>query len=207
MFCSNCGNELTGSERVCPACGEPVGRTAAGQPAASTPAAHTSYEYARTTVASDLATVASDCYENLGYELTGSKSSGTGMTTLSFRRSRKVRGKAQLAKIQRTMDDLLASLARFEGEKTHRATATAIGVGVVFALVLGFGMCCTMVWGGVLMVVGIIVGLVGIAGCVAVWPLYRSIVAKETARVSPSIEAAYDGLATACEQAQTVLEA
>lgn len=99
------------------------------------------------------------------------------------------------------------SPARLKGEKTRKATATAIGAGVVFALVLGLGMCCTMVWGGILMVVGIIVGVVGIAGCMAVWPLYRSIVAKETARVSTSIEVAYDGLATACEQAQTVLEA
>lgn len=211
MFCSNCGNELTGTENVCPACGEPVAKSAVTAikitPSTATQGAHSSYEYARTSVADDLVTVASDCYENLGYELTGSTSEHTGSTTLSFRRSRKVRGKAQLVKIQRTMDDLLASIARLEGEKTRKATLTSITVGILFALVLGVGMCCTMVWGGGLMIVGIVVGVIGIAGCVAVWPLYRSIVAKETARVSPSIEAAYDSLATACEQAQTVLAA
>lgn len=211
MFCSNCGNELTGTENVCPACGTPVAKGAVTAtkiaPAPAVEGAHASYEYARTSVANDLVTVTSDCYENLGYELTGSKDGGAGLTTLSFRRSRKVRSKAQLVKIQHTMDDLIASLARLEGEKTRKARLVSITVGTLCALVLGIGMCCTMVWGGGLMIVGVVVGVIGIAAGVAVWPLYRSIVAKETARVSPSIEAAYDSLATACEQAQTVLAA
>lgn len=205
MYCSTCGNELTGAERVCPACGTPVAGVAATVAVAARPA-HSSYEYARTTVSSDLVTVTLDCYENLGWELTGSKVSQTGVSTvLSFRRSRKVRNKAQLVKIQRTMDDLIASIARLEGEKTRRARMRALSLGTVSALVLGVGMCLTMVWDA--MVPGIIVGMIGIAGCVAVWLLYRATVRSETARVAPSIEAAYDSLATACEEAQTVLVA
>lgn len=202
MYCINCGNELTGAERVCPSCGTPVETPQAtqGQPL------HTSYEYARTTVSNDLVTVTCDCYENLGWELTGSKMSSAGGTTaLSFRRSRKIKNKAQLVKIQRTMDDLIDSIAGLEGEKTRKATMRAVSLGIVAALVLGVGMCCTMVWS--LMALGIIVGVVGIVGCVAAWPLYRSTVASETARVTPRIEAAYDSLATACEEAQTVLAA
>lgn len=207
MFCSNCGYELEGSERVCPACGErvrmaPAHAVATDGPAVSQPA-RGSFEYARTTVANDLATVATDCYENMGWELTGSKAAG-GHTTLSFRRSRKLKNKAQLVKIQRAMDDLIASIASFEGEKTRKATMISIGVGTVSALVLGVGMSCTMVWQQ-FMVLGIVVGLVGIAGCIAAWLLYRRTVAEETARIAPSIEAAYDRLATACEEAQTLL--
>lgn len=202
MYCSTCGSELTGAEGVCPSCGTPVETPLAvqGKPL------HTSYEYARTTVANDLVTVTCDCYENLGWELTGSKTSQAGGTTaLSFRRSRKIRNKAQLVKIQRTMDDLIASITTLEGEKTRKAGVRALTLGILSTLVLGVGMCCTMVWN--LMVLGIIVGLVGIAGCVAAWLLYRSTVAKETERATPSIEAAYDSLATACEEAQTVLAA
>lgn len=199
MFCSACGHELSGTENVCPNC---------GAPAAVVPApAHISFEYARTTVAGDLATVATDCYESLGWELTGSKAQAGGSTVLSFRRSRKTRNKAQLVKIQRTMDDLLSSIAGLEGEKTRRATSVAIGAGVAFSLVLGVGMCLTMMQTGVLFVLGVAVGLVGIAGCVAAWPLYRRIAARDSERVAPRIEAAYDSLATACEQAQTVLAA
>lgn len=202
MYCSTCGSELTGAERVCPSCGTPVETPQAtqGQPL------HTSYEYARTTVSNDLVTVTCDCYENLGWELTGSKMSSAGGTTaLSFRRSRKIKNKAQLVKIQRTMDDLIDSIAGLEGEKTRKATMRAVSLGIVAALVLGVGMCCTMVWS--LMALGIIVGVVGIVGCVAAWLLYRSTVVSETARVTPRIEAAYDSLATACEEAQTVLAA
>lgn len=203
MYCSTCGSELTGTERVCPACGAPV---ASAPVAVSAQPTHSSYEYARTTVASDLVTVTCDCYENLGWELTGSKASpASGTTALVFRRSRKIKNKAQLVKIQRTMDDLIASISALEGEKTRKAAMRALTLGILSALVLGVGMCCTMVWD--LMLPGVIVGVVGIVGCVAAWLLYRSTVARETERITPSIEAAYDGLATACEEAQTVLAA
>lgn len=200
MYCANCGNELSESAAFCEGCGNPVGKDAA--PAGRS---YASWEYARTSVRSDLAQVTTDCYESLGFELTGSKSDDIrSATTLSFRRSRKVRGKAQLVKLQRTMDDLIAGIAGMEAGKTRKASVRAISLGILSALVLGVGMCCTMVWTS-LMVPGIVIGLVGIAGCIGAWLLYRSTVAKESARVTPRIEAAYDSLATACEEAQAVL--
>lgn len=164
-----------------------------------------SFEYARTNVKSELAQVAVDCYESLGYELTGQRAVSPGsQVTLSFRRNRKVRSKAQLSKIQRTMDDTLASIANLEAEKTKKATVQAVSLGIVFALVLGVGMCCTMVWTQ-FMVLGIIVGLIGIGGCIFAWMRYRKVCAAETARLNPAIEEAYDRLATQCEEAQAVL--
>lgn len=154
---------------------------------------------------SELAQVAVDSYESLGWELTGQRAAApNGQVTLSFRRSRKVRGKAQLSKIQRTMDDTLASIASMEAEKTKKATGQAIAFGIVSALILGVGMCCTMVWQH-LMVVGIIIGIVGLAGCVLTWLRYRKVCEAETARLNPAIEDAYDRLATQCEEAQAVL--
>lgn len=213
MYCTKCGTELPDDANVCSTCGTPVAGAAngaaatAGFNAAAQPGAlrHDSYEYARTTVASDFATVATDCYESMGFELTSAKSAqASGSTVLAFRRSRKVRGKAQLAKLQRTADDLIAQLAELEREKTRGATIKALVVGIASALVLGVGMCCTMVWTQ-FMALGVIVGLVGIAGCIAAWLLYRATVRKDSARLAPRIEAAYDQLATVCEEAQSVL--
>lgn len=167
---------------------------------------YTSWEYARTSVKSDLVQVTTDCYESLGFELTGAKSDFGGTTTLSFRRSRKMHGKAQLTKLQRTMDDLIASIADMEAEKTRKGMIQATTMGILFALVLGVGMCCTMVWTG-LMAVGVVVGLIGIAGCAGACFVYRRTCAKEAARINPRIEAAYDSLATACEEAQAVVRA
>lgn len=218
MYCPRCGNQMNDDAAFCGVCGAPAAQAAAarvqqpGAPsAAQAPqaqqASYTSWEYTRTSVKSDLAQVATDCYENLGFELTGAKTeSARSTTTLSFRRSRKVRGKAQLVKLQRTMDDLIASIAGMEAEKTRKASLRALTLGIVSALVLGVGMCCTMVWTN-LMIPGIIIGVAGIAGCIGAWLLYRSTVAKESERIAPRIEAAYDSLATACEEAQAVLRA
>lgn len=221
MFCKQCGNELIGTEVYCDACGAPtqavrskeqivsqrLEAASAGVRGQEDGSAYRSFEYARTVVKSDLAQVAVDCYESLGYELTDQRASAPGgQVTLSFRCSRKVSSKAQLSKIQRTMDDTLASIASMEGEKTKKATTQAIVIGVVAALVLGLGMCCTMVWTQ-LMIPGIVIGLAGIAGCLYAYVRYRAICVAETARLNPAIEDAYDRLATLCEEAQAVLRA
>lgn len=205
MYCNQCGAELPDTAKACSVCGAIIAPAAGAAVTPGAGARHDSFEYARTTVKRDLATVATDTYESLGFELTGARNSSTGdATVLAFRRSRKVRGKAQLAKLQRTADDLLDQLASLEAEKTKRARMVALSMGIVSALVLGIGMCCTMVWQS-LFALGIVVGIVGIAGCIATVFAYQSNVKKDTERVAPHIEAAYDSIATICEEAQTVL--
>lgn len=220
MYCKYCGNRLEGDAAFCEKCGRPVEITSAfvtnptntedgpeGGERVWSGGGYQSYEYARTTVSRDLSQVAIDCYGGLGYELTGQQETAVGkQTTLSFRRSRKVRGKAQLAKIQRVMDDSLASISRLENEKGRTATMRASMLGILAALVLGVGMCCSMVWDG-LMAIGVVVGIVGIAGCVGAYFLYRKTYATESAHRNPKIEELYDLIATQCEEAQAVLRA
>lgn len=206
MYCMNCGNELKAGAKACEVCGVMIPAGSAEAPSFNSERpTHNSFEYTRTVVNSDLVTVASDCYENLGWEITGVAKNGTNhSSTLSFRRNRKVKGKAQLVKLQRKMDDLLATLADLESEKTRKATIQAMVLGILAALVLGVGMCCTMVWADTLMVPGIIIGVIGLIACAANYVLFRKTVAKETERINPRVEAAYDSLATLCEEAQAV---
>lgn len=166
-----------------------------------------SYEYARISVKDELTQVAIDCYESLGFEVMDQRTSApTRQATLSFRRNRRVASKAQLAKIRRAMDDTMASIASMEAAKTRKASSQSIAIGVIAALVLGVGMCCTMVWTH-LMALGIVVGLIGIAGCVFAWTHYRKVREAETLRINPQIDEAYDRLATLCEEAQAVMHA
>lgn len=209
MYCKNCGNEIDGAAVYCDLCGSPTQAVFDGEEAkrnaSLSSSVYRSFEYASTVVDNELVQVAVDSYESLGYEFTGRRASAAGkISTLSFRRNRKVRGKAQLAKIQRSMDDAIASIGRMEGEKSRKAVSQALAIGIVSALVLGVGMCCTMVWDG-LMALGIVVGLLGIAGCVGGFLRYRTVFDRETARLAPSIEKAYDNLATLCEEAQAAL--
>lgn len=222
MFCKQCGSELDDTDTYCEVCGEPVRATrgqgqaiasrrgapdAGSQAQAKEDGDYRSFEYARITVEDDLVQVTCDCYESLGYELTGQRTTAPGgKVALAFRRNRKVRGKAQLAKMQRTMDDALASIANLEVAKTRKASTQAIAIGVISALVLGVGMCCTMVWAH-LMALGVVVGIVGIAGCAFAWLRYRKVCEAEAARINPQIEEAYDRLATQCEEAQAILRA
>lgn len=152
-----------------------------------------------------MAQVTVDCYESLGYELAGQKkATPSDQIVLSFRRSRKMRGKAQLSKIQRTMDDCLASISTMEAAKTKKATGQALTIGIVSALVLGTGMSLCMVWQQ-FMALGIVVGVFGIVGCLFAWYRYRKTAEAETSRLNPQIEGAYDRLATLCEEAQAVI--
>lgn len=63
-----------------------------------------------------------------------------------------------------------------------------------------------MVWTQ-LFALGVIVGIVGIVGCVAAWLVYRAFARQDAERLAPRIEAAYDSLATVCEEGQTPLSA
>ncbi len=83
-------------------------------------------------------------------------------------------------------EDKMERLRRLDRSVTKTGTTVSILVGVISALVLGVGMCCTMVWEG-LMLPGIVIGIVGIVGIVSAYPLYTHVTKKQREKVAPEI--------------------
>ena len=83
-------------------------------------------------------------------------------------------------------EDKMERLRRLDRRVTKTGTAVSIIVGIISTLVFGVGMCCTMVWEG-LMFPGIIIGIVGIIGIVLAYPLYIHITKKQREKVAPEI--------------------
>ena len=84
-------------------------------------------------------------------------------------------------------EDKMEQLRRLDRSATKKGTVVSIILGTVSALILGVGMCCTMVWPETLFIPGIIVGIIGIAGIAASYPLYRSITRRERKKLAPQI--------------------
>ena len=70
---------------------------------------------------------------------------------------------------------------------TGKGTAISIITGVIGALVMGFGMSCCMVWTDTLLILGIVVGIAGIAVVSAAYPVYNYVIKKERKKIAPEI--------------------
>ena len=84
-------------------------------------------------------------------------------------------------------ENKMEQLRRLDRSATKKGTRVSIAVGVVSALLMGVDMCCSMVWMGVWFIPGIVIGLIGIAGVAAAYPLYNRITRKERERLAPQI--------------------
>ena len=76
---------------------------------------------------------------------------------------------------------------RLDAQVTQKATMYSIIVGVIGALILGTGMSCCLVWGGAVFVLGIIIGIIGLAVVGLAYPLYNHTLKKERERIAPEI--------------------
>ena len=84
-------------------------------------------------------------------------------------------------------EDKMEKLRRLDASASKPGIITAWCLGIVGALLLGVGMCCTMVWADKLFVPGIVIGVVGIA-CVAAAPaVYKRITKKRRKKLAPEI--------------------
>lgn len=81
----------------------------------------------------------------------------------------------------------MEQLRRLDASATKGATIVSLIVGIISSLILGIGMCCTMVWDGGLFLPGIIIGIVGIAGVIAAYPIYTHMVRRKRAKLAPEI--------------------
>lgn len=84
-------------------------------------------------------------------------------------------------------EDKMEELRRLDKSVTTKGTIVAVIVGVISALILGFGMSCVMVWGNELFIVGVVVGIVGLVGIGLAYPLYSRITKREKERLAPQI--------------------
>ena len=81
----------------------------------------------------------------------------------------------------------LDQLRALDAGVTRRGTAVSLIHGIVYALVLGLGMSCCMVWAGKLFFPGIVIGCVGLAGVAASYPIYNHIVREDREKITPEI--------------------
>ena len=81
----------------------------------------------------------------------------------------------------------MEQLRRLDASVTKEATVVSLVVGIISTLVLGVGMCCTMVWDSRLFIPGIVIGIVGIAGVIAAYPIYTHMVKRKREKLAPEI--------------------
>lgn len=84
-------------------------------------------------------------------------------------------------------EDKMEKLRRLDRSSTRKGTALSLALGMIGTLLLGVGMCCTMVWGKLLFAPGVILGLAGIALASAAYPAYRRVTEKEREKIAPEI--------------------
>ena len=82
-------------------------------------------------------------------------------------------------------EDKMEQLRRLDEGVSRKATMASLAAGIPGALVLGIGMCCCMVWD--LFVLGIVVGVIGMVGVAAAYPLYNRVAAREREKIAPEI--------------------
>ena len=83
----------------------------------------------------------------------------------------------------------LEQLKKLDKSAERPGTIVAIILGVVGSLVMGTGMCCTMVWNTslVVFIVGIVVGIIGMAMVGIAYPVYVRITKKQRAKIADKI--------------------
>ena len=92
-------------------------------------------------------------------------------------------------------EDKMEQLRKLHAVPTQKAQAASLVVGIIGALILGFGMSFTMtdlgtilgVSGDASMVIGITVGLVGIVPVALAYPIHNRVLNRQRAKIAPEI--------------------
>lgn len=84
-------------------------------------------------------------------------------------------------------EDQLELLRKLDKSSTRKSTIVSIVMGAAGCLIMGIGMCCTIVWAAAMFLPGIIIGVAGIAMMAAAYPVYVRITKRERARIAPQV--------------------
>ncbi len=78
-------------------------------------------------------------------------------------------------------------LRRLDKSATMPGTVVSVIVGIIGVLLFGTGMSCVMVWSESAFIIGIVLGLSGIALAAAAYPIYSQITKMRRKKLAPEI--------------------
>ena len=84
-------------------------------------------------------------------------------------------------------EDKMEQLRKLDQNAAKPGKIASLTLGIVGTLILGVGMCCTMVWADKLFIPGIVIGVIGIAAVLAAYPVYTHITKKQREKIAPEI--------------------
>ena len=84
-------------------------------------------------------------------------------------------------------EDKMEQLRRLDRSVTKAGAMISLTVGIISSLILGVGMCCTMVWADRLFIPGIMIGIIGIVGMIATYPIFTCVTQKRREKLAPEI--------------------
>lgn len=84
-------------------------------------------------------------------------------------------------------EDKMEQLRKLDQSVERPGTITSIVIGVIGTLIMGTGMSLAMVWGGALILPGILIGVMGIAVLALAYPVYKSMTKKQKEKLAPQI--------------------
>ena len=84
-------------------------------------------------------------------------------------------------------EDKMEQLRRLDRSASKKGTVVSVTLGVIGCLLLGVGMCCTMMWMQNWFIPGVVIGVLGIAAVAVAYPVYNRITKKERETLAPQI--------------------
>ncbi|MCD7756461.1 MAG: hypothetical protein LUJ09_09115 [Firmicutes bacterium] len=81
----------------------------------------------------------------------------------------------------------LRQLKDLDRSASRKGMIVSIAVGTISTMLLGLGMSCVMVWNDPLFILGVVLGVLGLAGVCSAYPLYQHITKKGSQRIAPMI--------------------
>lgn len=84
-------------------------------------------------------------------------------------------------------EDKMELLRKLDRDVTKPGSIWSLAIGIIGCLLLGVGMCCTMVWAESFFVLGIIVGILGMVVMGTAYPVYVKITKRQRDKLAPQI--------------------
>ncbi|MDU7474618.1 MAG: hypothetical protein E7L01_15000 [Paenibacillus macerans] len=84
-------------------------------------------------------------------------------------------------------ENKMEQLRKLDKSTETPGTIISIIVGAIGVLLIGVGLCCTLLWINAMLIPGIVVGVIGIAGVALAYPLFNFITKKQRKKLAPQI--------------------